>query len=114
MLTGCVELPEGVELGLGLGLGLGTKGDEELEELTKGAEELEGLRPNGQKSPPLGGRTHTRESPSPILTKLVCKLAFLVVCGSTMYGAAAGTASPTVQLGPRALMKEVLPSKVFD
>jgi hypothetical protein len=80
---------------------------------TKGEEELEGLSPNGQKSPPLGGRIHVREFPSLMLTKFVCRVRFLTVWGSTMNGAEAGTVSAVLQLGPRALMKEVFPSKTF-
>ena len=98
---------------------LGTEGDglEEpgLEEGLEGLEEeLEGLRPNGQKSPPLGGRTQVRASPSLMSTKFDCRLSLVMVWGSAMNGAGVGTTSFAVQLGPRALMKEVLPNKTFD
>ena len=75
--------------------------------------EFEGLRPNGQKSPPLGGSTQVRASPSPILTKSDEIVIDVVVLASVMNGPGLGTESDTEQFGPRAPMNDELPIKLF-
>ena len=75
--------------------------------------EFEGLRPNGQKSPPLGGRTQVRESPSPILTKFDEIDIDVVVLTSVINGAGLGKESNSGQLGPRAPMNDQFPKKLF-
>ena len=74
-----------------------------------GALELDGFRPNGQKSPPLGGSTQVKESPSLTVWKSDCVVTPVVVRGSIMKGAGVGTLSVSLQRGPRAPMNEVLP-----
>ena len=67
---------------------------------------FDGLRPNGQKSPPLGGSTQVRESPSGILTKFGEIDIDDVVLASVMNGEGVGTESDVEQFGPRAPMNE--------
>ena len=74
---------------------------------------FDGLRPNGQKSPPLGGSTQVRESPSPILTKFDEIDINVVVLASVINGAGLGTESDSEQFGPRAPMNDELPKKLF-
>ena len=73
---------------------------------------FDGLRPSGQKSPPLGGRTQVRESPSLILMKSV-RTIDLVVLASVINAAGLGTFSDSEQFGPRAPMNDSLPKKLF-
>lgn len=73
----------------------------------------DGSEPNGQKSPPLGGRTHVKESPSRIASKPVWTDNDPVVLVSRMKAAGVGTVSVSLQLGPRAPIKEVLPNSVL-
>lgn len=75
--------------------------------------EFDGLRPKGQKSPPLGGSTQVRESPSAILTKSDETDIDDVVLVWIMNSAGLGTTSVFVQFGPRAPMKDELPKKLF-
>lgn len=70
---------------------------------------LNGLLPNGQKSPPFGGSTHVKESPSAMVWKSVCNVNASVVFVSRTKAAGAGTVSLVLQFGPRAPMKDVLP-----
>lgn len=70
---------------------------------------LDGLTPNGQKSPPLGGKTQVKESPSRIISKPVWTDNELVVFVSRIKGAGVGTISVSLQFGPRAPIKDVLP-----
>ena len=74
---------------------------------------FDGLRPNGQKSPPLGGSTQVRESPSLILTKFDEIDINDVVLESIMNLAGLGTVSDAEQFGPRAPMNDELPTKLF-
>ena len=74
---------------------------------------FDGLRPNGQKSPPLGGSTQVRESPSTIFTKFDEIDIADVVLASIMNLAGLGTVSVLEQFGPRAPMNDVLPKKLF-
>ena len=67
---------------------------------------FDGLRPNGQKSPPLGGSTQVKELPSGISTKLDEIDIDDVVLSSVMNGAGVGTVSDVEQFGPRAPMNE--------
>ena len=74
---------------------------------------FDGLRPNGQKSPPLGGSTQVRPSPSPILTKFDEIDIDDVVLAWITNGAGSGTESDAEQFGPRAPMNDELPKKLF-
>jgi hypothetical protein len=74
---------------------------------------FDGLRPCGQKSPPLGGSTHVRESPSTISTKFDEIDIDDVVLVSIMNSAGLGTVSTVEQLGPRAPINDLLPKKLF-
>ena len=67
---------------------------------------FDGLRPNGQKSPPLGGSTQVRPSPSPISTKFDEIDIDDVVLAWVMNAAGSGTMSDAEQFGPRAPMNE--------
>jgi hypothetical protein len=68
--------------------------------------EFDGLRANGQKSPPLGGTTQVRESPSLILVKIGETDIDVVVLTSVMNGAGVGKESDIGQPGPREPMNE--------
>jgi len=74
---------------------------------------FDGLRPTGQKSPPLGGSTQVRESPSLILTKSDRTGIDVVVLVSITNGPGLGTVSDSEQFGPRAPMNDALPKKLF-
>ena len=74
---------------------------------------FDGLRPNGQKSPPLGGSTQVRAFPSPILTKFDEIDIDDVVLAWVMNAAGLGTLSDSEQFGPRAPMNDQLPKKLF-
>jgi hypothetical protein len=82
--------------------------------VVSGELELDGFRPNGQKSPPLGGSTQVRESPSLTVWKSDCVVRLVVVRGSIMKGAGFGTLSLSLHSGPRAPMNEVLPTISFS
>lgn len=75
---------------------------------------FDGLKPTGQKSPPLGGSTQVRASPSLILTKFDEIDIFDVVLASVMNWLAGGTESDAEQFGPRAPMNVELPKKLFS
>lgn len=72
---------------------------------------LDGLTPKGQKSPPLGGKTQVKESPSRMIPNPVWIDSDPVVLVSRTKGAGVGTVSVSLQFGPRAPMKDVLPNK---
>ena len=74
---------------------------------------FDGLTPSGQKSPPFGGSTQVKESPSGILTKFGEMDIADVVLVSIMNSAGLGTVSDAEQLGPRAPINDVLPKKLF-
>ena len=74
---------------------------------------FDGLRPNGQKSPPLGGSTQVKESPSPIFTKFDEIDIDEVVLASIMNCAGLGTESDVEQFGPRAPMNDEFPKKLL-
>lgn len=76
--------------------------------------EFDGLTPKGQKSPPFGGSTQVRESPSLIPTKFDEMDIDDVVLAWIMNGPGVGTVSDAEQFGPRAPMNDVLPKKLFD
>jgi len=78
-----------------------------------GLDGLDGLRPNGQKSPPVGGTTQVKELPSLILTKFDEIDIDVVVLASVMNGAGLGIEFDCRQLGPRAPMNDELPKKLF-
>lgn len=72
-----------------------------------------GLPPNGQKSPPSGGRIHVSPSPSVMFWKSDCRVAIWVLFQSMTNGAGTGVVSVVLQLGPRAPMKDVLPTSTL-
>ena len=74
---------------------------------------FDGLRPNGQKSPPLGGSTQVRESPSGILTKFDEIDIDDVVLSSVTNSAGLRTGFDVGQLGPREPMNDELPKRLF-
>ena len=74
----------------------------------------EGLRPNGQKSPPLGGTRQFKELPSLILTKFDEIDIKVVVLSSITNGAGLKTVFDVGQFGPRSPMNDELPKKLFS
>ena len=73
-----------------------------------------GFPPNGQKSPPSGGKTHVSASPSSTSWKFDWMEEVLTVLRSMINGAGFGVESLSVQLGPRAPMKEVFPKRTLS
>lgn len=72
-----------------------------------------GLPPNGQKSPPSGGRMHVIPSPSAIGVKFVWVVdARVLFCWNT-NGAGVGVVVVELQFGPLEPMKDVLPTRML-
>jgi hypothetical protein len=73
----------------------------------------EGFPPNGQKSPPSGGKTQVSASPLATSWKLDWMEESFTLCRSMINGAGFGTESVVVQLGPRAPINDVFPKRTL-